>query len=367
MAVQKGSKRGEYHNPQATVGEVLDILEKRAPTPDKAMTPEELLTQMKIRGNLGKLPGKNTLTTLLRSMYEQGRYDHFPFVLECGVERTDEGSSALVSLEQWEAMYPDTQRNKSLRFYLRNLLTPTEWKIFEDMVQVYPYIDEEQAKKYLKILSRMSRRPVPANKELRYAFRRSGTLNFSLIERLDQAIEGNRMVTITYGEYQLSKETSKPVLRQRAKNGVFQFCPYALIWSNGYYYLTGQHHHWGLSNLRVDRILEVNLEKEMFERPEGFEPGLYRDMSPVMYAGKIQYIKLACEDSLLNVAVDFFGSAARYTPQPDGTFLLELRAVPAGVMLFLKQYLSAIKILAPDSLRKKLRGELLRQIERLEE
>lgn len=367
MAVQKGSKRGEYHNPLATVGEVLDILEKRAPTPDKAMTPEELLTQMKIRGNLGKLPGKNTLTTLLRSMYEQGRYDHFPFVLECCVERTEDGISTLVSLEEWETLYPDTQRNKSLRFYLRNLLTPTEWKILEDMVQVYPYIDEKQAKKYLDILSRLGRNPVPANKELRYAFRRSGTLNFSLIGQLDQAIAQSTVISIIYGEYQLSRETSRPVLRKRARNGEFFFYPYALIWSNGYYYLTGQHPHWGLSNLRVDRILEVHLEQETFERPESFDPGLYRDMSPVMYAGKTQYIKLACEDSLLNVAVDFFGSAARYTPQSDGTFLLELHAVPAGMMLFLRQYLSSITILAPDSLRKKMRGELLRQIERLEE
>ena len=367
QGVQAGTHRGGYHSVQETTGEVLDILKHQAPTADRAMTPDMLLTQMRERGNLAKLPGKNTLTTLLLNLYAKNREDYLPFVLECVVEQTEQGVTTRLPLEEWEQKYPATQRNKPLFFYLRNTLTPMEWKIFEDMVKVYPYIGQDQADKYLQLLHHMNKTPLPARSEYRYAFRRDGALDFSHIEILDDAIARCRAVTITYGAYRLEPGKSQPVLRPRESHGVLPLHPYALIWSNGYYYLVGKHAQLGLMNLRVDRMLAVTKEPETFVRDAAFDPAQYRDMSPVMYAGATQHIRLSCEERLLNVAVDFFGNAARYMPQADGRFLLETWAVPAGVLLFLRQYLSGIRILEPAALRQQLRDELTRELEQLNE
>lgn len=51
---------------------------------------------------------------------------------------------------------PEEQRNNRARYYyLESSLTEAEWRIFSDLVQVYPYMSESQTKKFLSVLGRM--------------------------------------------------------------------------------------------------------------------------------------------------------------------------------------------------------------------
>lgn len=179
---------------------------------------------------------------------------------------------------------------------------------------------------------------------------------FAIISTLDRAIQSGKMVHISYGRYCLeqNKKTGRwePRLQPREKDAAdeMDFEPYALMWSNGYYYLVGKHR--GMMNLRVDRIRRAEiLQDRDCAPPQGFDPVSYRDRSSVMYAGKPQRAVLLCPAWMLSVVMDFFGSAAQYTSQDDGSIRVVLSAVPIGVRLFALQYVDCVEVLEPEKLR----------------
>lgn len=177
---------------------------------------------------------------------------------------------------------------------------------------------------------------------------------FLVIAQLDQAIREKRRVRVSYGEYRLEQKDQRwtPVLVQRKHNGLLDFEPYALMWSNGNYYLVGKNR--DMMNLRVDRILNVELTGETFVPPPDFEPEEYRDRSPVMYPGKRTLVRLLCRDSMLGVLTDFFGSVPQYSPRPGGMVEASMSIAPAGVKLFALQYAGSVEVLEPESLRREI-------------
>lgn len=286
----------------------------------------------------------------------------FPFRLRCVAQiKGKDGKLRLVKYEDWEDRLTPEQTEKNnvpRRYYLANALTEAEWRMFSDLVQVYPFISERQTRKFLTVLNRLRPRklsPVPS----RYAYKRGSEDHVRVIALLDEAIRRRQMVRITYGEYVLEKAAGRwePRLRPREKNGVLDVAPYALMWSNGNYYLVCKHR--GMMNLRVDRILSVQGMEEKFELPPDFDPVLYRDRSPVMYPGENTFVRLRCKTALLNTLVDFFGSVPQYSQPRDGYMELTMSIAPNGVKLFALQYADGVEVLEPQSLRE----DILRSLE----
>ena len=373
--VSDGVGRGDYHKKYDTMDEIFRALEHEAKafSPESAVGVKELSTLLKNCGNLAKPPAPRTLSELLSRLYHEGLFREdpwegrqFPWRLECVLRSTAGGVTSYEPLCQWEARHPDQSPNRAMLYYLENALSPSEWKMFADMVQVYPYISLEHSRKFLRVLNRMSRRPV-LDLEDRYAFRRAGALDFDLLETLDTAIYKRRWVRITYGEYRLRQEGGrlKPVLVPRAHNPI-DLGPYALIWSNGYYYLVGFHRELGVLTLRVDRMLAVELLTQTVERPASFDPTVYRDCSPVMYAGERRNLVLRCRDALLNVVLDFFGPSVRFFDQRDGWFSVSLHVPPEGAKLFIRQYIHSVDVVSPPELRQEVAEELRQAVARLE-
>lgn len=119
-------------------------------------------------------------------------------------------------------------------------------------------------------------------------------------------------IRLRYGEYRLEQENGvwTPKLTERKSHGLLTVDPYALMWSNGYYYLVGKEQEkGGMMNLRVDRILGTAvLSVETFQQDRAFDPYAYQDQSPVMHSGTPQMIRLRCNTSLINTILDFFGT-----------------------------------------------------------
>lgn len=373
-------RRGDYHKKYDTIDEIYWVLEQEAKafSPETAVSVKELAALMKRSGNLDKPPAERTLSELLGRLYRDNLYvcsdttadRHFPWKLECVLQRTSGNAVFYQSYAQWEQHHTEGQSpNRALRYYLQNVLTPSEWKLFADMVQVYPYISSEQSKKFLRVLNRMSHHPVLLLEDQRYAFRRDGTLDFSILEQLDDAIRRSRRVSVVYGEYRLQPHQGRliPRLLPRAKYNPMELEPYAMVWSNGYYYLVGHHQKLGLMNLRVDRMVSITVLAEQAKRPPSFDPTQYRDSAPVMYAGVPEHIVLRCRTKLLNVVVDFFGASVPFFDVTDDHFSVHLHIVPAGAKLFIRQYLDGVEVLEPASLRAELAQELREAAARLEE
>ena len=296
-----------------------------------------------------KVPSVSTIDKLLKMGFPAGELDTFPFRLQCVARRVSpSGRVRWIPYEDWEEIKRrrDAEKgrepggkkgknNQARYYYLANVLSEAEWRVLADLVQVYPFISEQQTRKFLDALDQLSP-GLPARPGLRYAFKRGSDQLFQMIAVLDRAVREKRMVHLSYGEYHLELRDRRwtPVLGPRKKNGELDFAPYALMWSNGNYYLVGKHR--GMMNLRVDRILGVELLKDTFSVPE-FDLVEYRDRSPVMYPGERKAVRMLCRETMLSVLLDFFGAVPQYTPRKDGEVEVSMSVAPGGVKLFAMQ------------------------------
>ena len=201
----------------------------------------------------------------------------------------------------------------------------------------------------------------------RYAYKakRGADNQIKWMGRLDKAIREKKKVRISYGADRLEQQegTWRPALRKREKHGEYVLDPYALMWSNGYYYVVAKDR--GMMNLRCDRILSVEILEETFVPDPEFDPGEYRDRCPVMYPGQPQFVHLRCKAEALNTVLDFFGDKPQYaTPSEDGTVEVTMSIAPAGVKLFALQYAGMVEVLEPAELRDSIRETLEEALER---
>jgi len=270
--------------------------------------------------------------------------------------------SCLEYEEQQKKLPPDKKNTKSptRKFYLESILSPEEWQILSDMILVYPYISEQETDKLISAMRRMA----PGSRKwhkLVHAKKTPNAIRFDFIRKLENAIQHNYKVGIEYGRYQLSRHLYgwKPSL-QSDGSGFYAVCPYALTWSNGYYYLVGSVEQKDenrnilrtMRNFRLDRILQIMPTTEAFEKPADFDVYQYRDRSPVMYPGQAVPITLRCHVSMLSILMDFFGTAiSRYSAPENDYTTITLEASENGTKLFAMQYADRVEVLEPQSLR----------------
>ncbi|MDO4530970.1 MAG: WYL domain-containing protein [Bacillota bacterium] len=292
----------------------------------------------------------------------------FPYRIRCVAKKKNAlGKVRYVSYDDLELN--DGKNNLPRRYYLANVLTDTEWRILSDLIQVYPYLSERQTKKFLNAFHYLSPHKAKAIPN-RYAHKRGSEEQFGWIRLLDEAIRQKKKVRVVYGEYVLkrSKEAGwEPKLQERKNHGTLEMEPYALMWSNGYYYLIAKHR--GMMNLRVDRILKVEILEEGYEIPGDFDPIRYRNSCPVMYPGKKEFVRMRCSVSMLSVLMDFFGSLPQYSSYDAEANTVEVTMMIAadGVKLFAMQYADAVEVLEPKALREEIRETWKKAVKKYEE
>ena len=279
-----------------------------------------------------------------------------------------------------EDMQRKEGRSPTRRYYLKSLLSAAEWRILSDLIRVYPYIDQRQTEKFLSVMQRMA----PGMRDWsgeRCARKADAGMQFTHIHLLDRAIREQRLASVTYGRYQLGVNDRgqlwpqlqpMPDSKRPGRSYVMTVEPYAMMWSNGYYYLVCKQD-GSMRNLRLDRVLHVEIQTQTFEKDPDFDACRYRDRSPVMYPGDPADICLRCPLSLLSTLMDFFGTAIRsYTTPREPDSLppqqryteVSLKASEAGTRLFALQYADQVEVLSPASLREAVRDTLLSAAEK---
>lgn len=255
---------------------------------------------------------------------------------------------------------PKKGKSPPRRFYLESILSPAEWQLLSDVILVYPYISEQETTKLISAMQRMAP-GVRKWSRLIHAKKTPNALQFRHIRDLEESIENRCKVHIDYGRYRLVHKLGgwKPEL-QFDPGTQYMASPYALLWSNGYYYLVcsiekkdadGQPVS-EMRNLRLDRILKITPTTLPFERPADFDVCEYRDRSPVMHPGDAVPIVLRCHIKMLSVLMDFFGFAEITYSEPEDEYTtVTLEASEKGTRLFALQYSDRVEVLEPRSLR----------------
>lgn len=150
---------------------------------------------------------------------------------------------------------------------------------------------------------------------------------YYVIDQLHAAIAERRVVRFKYFRYTVSKE------RDYRRGGAFYtVSPYGLIWADENYYLIGWDHlHQGeLRHYRVDRmehLILTELPRQGDENCEKFDLAEYGQKHFHMFSGEEAFLRLRCENELVNVILDRFGQDTILIPDGDSHFTVTVRAV----------------------------------------
>ena len=72
------------------------------------------------------------------------------------------------------------------------------------------------------------------------------------VDKLHEAILKNKQVSFRYYEYTLTK-----TMRHRRNGHIYQVSPYRLHWDGNKYYLIAHYSEHGITNFRVDKIVDL--------------------------------------------------------------------------------------------------------------
>ena len=86
------------------------------------------------------------------------------------------------------------------------------------------------------------------------------------------------------------------------------FSPYALIWSQNFYYAVGwSEKHDKVAQFRVDHMVNVELLEQVSVLMREFDPAAYVRRVFGMYGTEVQTVELLCENHVMSSVIDRFG------------------------------------------------------------
>lgn len=186
---------------------------------------------------------------------------------------------------------------------------------------------------------------------------------FLNIDIIDGAIEEGKKVAFVYNKYGEDKKLHK------SSDNIAS--PYQLILHNQRYYLMACNERWGnMTYYRLDRITDMRPLDEPatpLRSVEGYESGInYKEIAtslPYMFTDKPEQVEFLCDGWVLDHVVDWFGDNARISRQGE-RYKVSVRVSPMAMEYWAMQYLNAVEVILPISLRKKIAANLNAAIEK---
>ena len=179
-----------------------------------------------------------------------------------------------------------------------------------------------------------------------------------IVDQLHTAIAAGKRVKF---KYHRKKIVNNRVKRKYTRDHCIS--PYALIWSDDYYYLVGNYDKYdNLSHYRIDRMgnLEITDEpsrsfEEVSKDRGSFDAGDYVTRTFKMYSGEETEIDLICSNDILEKIIDKFGDGAHYMNCENDTFRVRTTGyMSEGLVDWLMMYSSQCYIKAPEELRERV-------------
>lgn len=127
---------------------------------------------------------------------------------------------------------------------------------------------------------------------------------FYYVDLINNAIELKKKISFRIIEFDGRK---KKVLRHDGE--VYVMSPYAMYWSDDFYYVVG----WSdkretMAAYRIDRMEEPQiLDEKVIKKPRGFRVTDYSHKVFEMFAGEEVRVKLECRNDLMKYVIDRFG------------------------------------------------------------
>ncbi len=244
-----------------------------------------------------------------------------------------------------------------------------ELRMLIDGVLSSKYITASHSKKLIDKLCSLSNRYFRAHvKNVHSVNDWSKTDNYALfynIELIDEAIEKSKQITFDYNKYDEEKKLKKTHTHTAS--------PYQLILHNQRYYLMARNERFAeIRYYRLDHITDMKIEGSVatpLRKNVGYENGIdYRQLStalPYMFSDKIERVEFLAAPPILDQVVDWFGKEISIQKE-GGMCKVNVSVSLQAMEYWAMQYLNSVEILSPLCLRKKLKENLIKAMEKYE-
>lgn len=239
-------------------------------------------------------------------------------------------------------------------YYIRDRhLEVSEAHLLSDAVCAFPFISERQTSQLLKkiqsLVSVHDRRNIKNLTVIRADQKTINKQVFYNIEMLDEAIEKKMKVTFDYYDYGVDKQLHK----RREKK--YKVNPYGLVYSNEHYYLVCiMSRQENASMYRLDRMQNIEItDIPLDARDDGFEPHTVAKDAVYAHTGKTERIEMLVDKKIINDVIDKFGSDVLISEDED-RLRVTISASLKGMRYWAMQYLEAVEIIEPISLRNEI-------------
>lgn len=180
---------------------------------------------------------------------------------------------------------------------------------------------------------------------------------FYNIDLADEAIESGKSLEFDYNKYGTDGK-----LHKTASHTV---TPYQMLLRNRHYYLMCGHAKWrDVVFYRMDRITNIRLSDEPvipLNTMPGYEKGInYQTLTsalPYMLSGKPERVEFFVEKYAVDDVVDWFGKGVTFR-EKEGRILASVVANTQAMEYWAMQYLNAVEVISPLSLREKIAANL---------
>lgn len=257
----------------------------------------------------------------------------------------------LLTLTDYGMDIETVQVGKRKGYYLASrTFEPAELKMLVDSVQAAKFLSAKKTMRLIKKLATLSSRGEAALlKRQLYVSDRGKTDNESVFYNIDAihaAIAADREITFAYWQYDLNKK------RVPRKNGArYRVSPFALVWDDEFYYLIAYDAEDAcIKHYRVDkmtRISEGDGERQGKEAFDALDMSVYTSRNFSMFAGEEADVVLDCDDSLIGVIVDRFGTDVSVHPHENGFTAFVRVAVSEQFFGWVAALGGAVRIVSP--------------------
>ena len=181
---------------------------------------------------------------------------------------------------------------------------------------------------------------------------------FYTIEIIDEAIESGKQISFDFNRYGPDKK-----LHRVAHHVV---SPYQMVLKNQSYYLMAYNEKWKhIAYYRLDRITEaciMDAQATPLKSVDGYQNGIdYKRFStalPYMFADKPEPVEFICDEWVIDHAIDWFGKDIAVLPYKEECYKVRVSVSLNAMEFWALQYVSAVEIISPDSLRERVKSSL---------
>lgn len=234
-----------------------------------------------------------------------------------------------------------------------------EVKLLIDLVQSSKFITEKKSRDLInKLETLVSKYDAKGMQRQVQVIGRSKTLNETIyynVDMIHSAISQNVKIRFHYFEWDINKK-----MKLRREGQFYEVSPWKLTWDDENYYLMAYDEKADvIKHYRVDKMLDVSLtegEREGKALFEKIDMASYTKKTFGMFAGAEKTVRLLCENSMVGVIVDEFGTEVSIRKEDDDHVVARMDiAVSPQFFGWLAGLGNRVQILAPADVREEYR------------